>query len=159
VEVLEAAGFEVKILKNRKCCGRPMISKGMLKEARRYAAHNVNLLFPYVKRGIPIVGIEPSCVAAFRDEYIDLLKNDAAEQVANNFFFIEEFLTNLAEQGKLHLPWGDSLKPRQPLPSKSDWRHPKYAKNAAADSECLNRGNQQRMLRYGRRVWLRAGAL
>jgi len=115
VEVLDAAGFEVLILKNRKCCGRPMISKGMLKEARRYAAHNVNLLLPYVKGGIPIVGIEPSCVAAFRDEYIDLLKNDAAEQVAKNFFFIEEFLINLSDQGKLHLPWSASLKPRQIL--------------------------------------------
>jgi Fe-S oxidoreductase len=112
VEVLEAAGFQVKILKERKCCGRPMISRGLLKQASRYAAHNVNLLLPYVKRGIPIVGIEPSCVSVFRDEYLDLLKNDAAKQVAKNCFFIEEFLTNLADQGKLHLPWAASLKPR-----------------------------------------------
>jgi Fe-S oxidoreductase len=109
VEVLEAAGFEVIILKERKCCGRPMISRGLLKQASRYAAHNVNLLLPYVKKGVPIVGIEPSCVSAFRDEYVDLLKNDAAKQVAKNCFFIEEFLANLAEQGKLDLPWAASL--------------------------------------------------
>lgn len=115
VKVLESVGFEVLVLRERKCCGRPLISKGLLKKARGYAAHNVDVLLPYVKQGISIVGMEPSCVSTFRDEYIDLLKNDAAEQVANNCFFIEEFLTNLAKQGKLELSWSASLEPQHIL--------------------------------------------
>jgi Fe-S oxidoreductase len=115
VKILESAGFEVLVLRERKCCGRPLISKGLLKKARGYAAHNVDLLLPYVKQGIPIVGMEPSCVSTFQDEYVDLLQNDAAKQVANNCFFIEEFLTKLAEQGKLNLPWSVSPEPQHIL--------------------------------------------
>jgi FAD/FMN-containing dehydrogenase/Fe-S oxidoreductase len=104
-KVLEAAGFEVKLVKERKCCGRPMISKGLLKEAKKNAQHNVSLLAPFAAQGIPIVGIEPSCVATFRDEYPDLLKTEEAQIVAQHSFFIEEFLANLAEMGALNLPF------------------------------------------------------
>ena len=76
--VLEAAGFEVILLKDRKCCGRPMISKGLLEDAREHAAHNVGLLLPYAEQGISIIGVEPSCIASFKDEYPDLLQNEAA---------------------------------------------------------------------------------
>jgi Fe-S oxidoreductase len=103
VQVLEAAGFAVKLIAQRKCCGRPLISKGLLKDARKNAAHNVELLAPYAAQGIPIIGIEPSCIATFRDEYPDLLRSEGARQVAEHSFFIEEFLTNLAEQDELNL--------------------------------------------------------
>ncbi|MEM6806171.1 MAG: FAD-linked oxidase C-terminal domain-containing protein, partial [Bacteroidota bacterium] len=76
--VLESAGYEVLILKDRKCCGRPMISKGFLAEAKAHATHNVALLLPYVVEGVPIIGLEPSCLASFIDEYPDLLQNEAA---------------------------------------------------------------------------------
>jgi Fe-S oxidoreductase len=108
VAVLEAIGFEVIILKDRKCCGRPMISKGLLKEARDNAIHNVMLLLPYVKDGISIVGVEPGCISMFRDEYLDLLNNEEAKLVARQSFLIEEFLVNLAEKGKLSLTWKES---------------------------------------------------
>lgn len=103
VRVLEAAGYEVRILKDRHCCGRPMISKGLLKQAKRNAAHNVDLLAPYAAQGISIVGVEPSCITSFRDEYPDLVDNKAAQIVADHCFFIDEFITNLAKRAELNL--------------------------------------------------------
>lgn len=93
VRLLETAGYEVLIVQDRRCCGRPLISKGLLKQARANAAHNVNLLYPYVQQGIPIVGVEPSCVTALKDEYPDFLRNEEARAVAANTFFIEEVLS------------------------------------------------------------------
>ena len=72
VELLEHAGFEV-ILANARCCARPMISKGLLTEAKANARFNVDLLAPYAAQDIPIVGCEPSCLLTLRDEYPDLL--------------------------------------------------------------------------------------
>ena len=103
VKVLEAAGFEV-ILADKKCCGRPMISKGLLQQARENAAYNVDRLAPYAERGIPIVGLEPSCILTFRDEYPDLLDDSRTERLAKGTFLIEEFLLGLHEQGQLRLP-------------------------------------------------------
>jgi FAD/FMN-containing dehydrogenase/Fe-S oxidoreductase len=103
VAVLEAAGFE-PLLVDRKCCGRPLISKGLIPRARANAAYNLETLFPYVERGIPIVGCEPSCVLTFRDEYPSLLEDPRAERLAAHVLMIEEFLVGLHDKGELHLP-------------------------------------------------------
>lgn len=105
VKVLHAAGFAVKLITDRRCCGRPLISKGLLAEAKKHAAHNVTLLAPLAAAGVPILGLEPSCLAAFRDEYPDLLRSDEARLVARHSYFMEEFLLEQAEAGKLNLPW------------------------------------------------------
>ena len=102
VEVLEAAGFKVQ-LANGACCGRPMISKGLLGDATECARHNVDLLHPVAQRGVPIVGCEPSCVLTFRDEYPDLLKDDKSRAVAGQVYMIDEFLTKLQNEGRLNL--------------------------------------------------------
>ncbi len=103
VKVLEAAGFEVA-LADKKCCGRPMISKGLLHKAKENAAYNVDRLVPYAEQGIPIVGLEPSCILTFRDEYPDLLDDPRAARLAAGTFLIEEFLLGLHEKGRLRLP-------------------------------------------------------
>ena len=77
VKLLEAAGFEVIVEKRRVCCGRPLLSKGFVEEARNLARRNVEVLAPYAQQGIPIVGTEPSCILTLRDEYRDLLPDDA----------------------------------------------------------------------------------
>src|SRR5574341_1657601 len=74
VKVLEAAGFKV-ILPEKQCCGRPMISKGLLREAKAHAAYNLDRLSEYAGQGVPIVGCEPSCILTFRDEYPDLVED------------------------------------------------------------------------------------
>jgi Fe-S oxidoreductase len=82
-----------------------MISKGLLKEARTNAQHNVAQLREHARRGTPIIGIEPSCIACFRDEYPSLLKSEDATTVANRAFFFEEFITDLSANGELDLPF------------------------------------------------------
>ena len=98
VKVLESAGFDV-ILPPRRCCGRPMISKGMLNEAIQNARHNISWLLPYAQQGLPIVGCEPSCISALTDDYVELLPGDDSRLVAEHTLMIEEFL--LKEKDKL----------------------------------------------------------
>ncbi|MCI0878613.1 MAG: FAD-binding protein [Chloroflexi bacterium] len=102
VELLEAAGFSVT-LANAKCCGRPMISKGMLDEATAHARYNVDLLHAYADQGIPIIGCEPSCLLTFRDEYLELVNNERARKVAQHSYLIDEFLMMLQDKGELNL--------------------------------------------------------
>jgi Fe-S oxidoreductase len=106
VKLLEAADFDVILVPNRVCCGRPMLSKGMVEAARSYARRNVKLLASYARQGIPIIGTEPSCILTFRDEYLDLLPGNAdAKTLAENSFLLEEFLFKLQKEGKLNLSW------------------------------------------------------
>jgi FAD/FMN-containing dehydrogenase/Fe-S oxidoreductase len=89
--LLENLGYRV-VLADRGCCGRPMISKGMLDEARTAAADNVGRLAGAAGQGRPIVGLEPSCLLTLRDEYPELLRSEAARVVARQSFLLEEFL-------------------------------------------------------------------
>ena len=106
VRLLEAAGFQVILEEKRVCCGRPVLSKGMVEEARRLAERNVSLLTPYVRDGIPVIGTEPSCVLGFRDEYLYLLpESKDASLLAENSYLLDEFLYGLHKQGKLGINW------------------------------------------------------
>ena len=91
VRVLEAFGYRVHAPKLR-CCGRPMISKGLLREARANAEHNVLALAPEVRRGVPVIGLEPSCVVSFLDEYREFRLGEAADVVAGGTWMLEDFL-------------------------------------------------------------------
>src|SRR5207247_10652705 len=71
---------------------RPLISKGLLEEAREHSKWNVAQLAPYATRGVPIVGLEPSCLLTLRDETVDLVRTDEARAVAKQSFLLEEFL-------------------------------------------------------------------
>jgi FAD/FMN-containing dehydrogenase/Fe-S oxidoreductase len=106
VRLLEAAGFEVFVETRRACCGRPMLSKGLIEDARRVAKRNIEVLAPYARRGIPIVGSEPSCILTLRDEYIDLLPEVRdAQIVAEHAFMIDEYLERLARTEELGIAW------------------------------------------------------
>ncbi|MBP38271.1 MAG: FAD-linked oxidase C-terminal domain-containing protein [Dehalococcoidia bacterium] len=109
--VLEALGYEVVVLKDRKCCGRPMISKGLLEQASDNARHNVDLLHPYVSQGIRIVGCEASCVSAITDDWSDLLNgDDNAKQVAASVVTIEELLVETNGDDGQQIAWSDVQK-------------------------------------------------
>jgi FAD/FMN-containing dehydrogenase/Fe-S oxidoreductase len=99
---LERAGYRVT-LSEKRCCGRPMISKGMLAEARDNAAWNVERLFPLAEKGFAIVGLEPSCLLTLRDEYPELLRSEKAKIVAAKSFLLEEFIVSERKAGKLSL--------------------------------------------------------
>ena len=100
VALLEAAGLKV-ILSETVCCGRPMISKGLLDDATANAMTNINQLYTYAEAGIPVIGCEPSCLLTLRDEYPQLVRDEKARKVAENTYMIDEFLIKLREGGKL----------------------------------------------------------
>jgi len=99
-QFLEKSGYRV-LLAEKKCCGRPMISKGMLGHAKENAAWNVEKLAPFAAKGTPIVGLEPSCLLTLRDEYPEFIRTEAAKEVAANSFLFEEFVLREQKEGKL----------------------------------------------------------
>ncbi len=99
MSVLRAAGHEVHAPEGL-CCGRPFLSAGMVDEAKREAGRMLRALAPYAERGVPIVGLEPSCLFSLRDEFTVLLPG--TETVAKNAFLFEEFLAR--RPGKLAFP-------------------------------------------------------
>ena len=106
VELLEAAGYEVQLV-NGGCCGRPMISKGMLDQARELARSNMAGLYDFARQGIPIVGCEPSCLLTLRDEYPEFVPEEQARVVAENSFLIDEFLAKAKSDDRLDLTFKD----------------------------------------------------
>ena len=96
-EVLRAAGFEV-IVPTYACCGRTYISKGLLHDAREAADAVVETLSEYVSQGIPVVGLEPSCILSFRDEYPSLSMHSQRHLLAKQSFTFEEFVAKHAKQ-------------------------------------------------------------
>ena len=102
VELLEAAGYRVQ-LADAECCGRPMISKGLLDEAAAHARYNVDRLYAFADQGVPIIGCEPSCLLTFRDEYPEFCQDERAAKVADHSYMIDEFLAMLQEKGELDL--------------------------------------------------------
>jgi Fe-S oxidoreductase len=93
VEALEAAGFAVTVPQGRLCCGRPLYDYGFLDLARRYLERTLDALRDEIRAGTPLVGVEPSCVAVFRDELRKMLPNDEdARRLASQTFHLGEFL-------------------------------------------------------------------
>jgi FAD/FMN-containing dehydrogenase/Fe-S oxidoreductase len=92
VEALEASGFRVRMPQQHVCCGRPLYDYGFLDMAERYLRRNIGVLREEIRRGIPIVGMEPSCLAVFRDEMPRLLPHDEdAKRMRQNCFHWAEF--------------------------------------------------------------------
>lgn len=97
VEVLQRGGCSVNVVRPG-CCGRPLISQGMLAEARAHAARVVEGLFPIAKRGESILFCEPSCLSAIKEDAPALLRGDAqakARAVAEHCVLFEEFAAKL----------------------------------------------------------------
>ena len=100
VKVMEALGYRVIVPKIR-CCGRPLLSKGMMDRARSNARYNVDRIYGYVEAGAKLVGIEPSCILSFADDYTDLLGVDArkARAIADSTMLVEQFVDHAVQQG------------------------------------------------------------
>jgi Fe-S oxidoreductase len=93
VYVLEAAGYGVQLPPPGLCCGRPLYDYGMLDRAKRQLRQILEALQDQIVAGVPLVGLEPSCVAVFRDELLNLFPGDtAARRLAEQSFFLAEFL-------------------------------------------------------------------
>ena len=97
------------LAEGRACCGRPLITGGQADRARAWVDHNVALLAPYAAQGIPIVGIEPSCILTLRDEYLSLASDgDRANVLAQNAYTLEEFVVREALAGHFAAIWRET---------------------------------------------------
>ncbi|HXL68820.1 MAG TPA: heterodisulfide reductase-related iron-sulfur binding cluster, partial [Xanthobacteraceae bacterium] len=88
------------------CCGRTFLSVGKVDEARREAERSLAALAPFAARGVPVIGLEPSCLLGFRDEIPVLLKSKEAAALAQQSFLLEEFLARESKAGRLKLSLG-----------------------------------------------------
>jgi len=116
VTVLERAGYRVIVTvpdeettepQRPLCCGRSYLAHGLVEEARAEAERTLRILQPYAEAGLSIVGLEPACLLAIRDDYRALNLGEAAEQVAAQAILFEEFIVREEKAGRFNL----SLKP------------------------------------------------
>jgi Fe-S oxidoreductase len=119
--VLDRAGYGVHVARaadegnqNARplCCGRTFLAAGMVEEARAEAKRVLEALEPYVGRGVPVVGLEPSCILGMRDEFKSLLPGGETDALAEGTMLFEEFLVREHESGRLKLKLN-------PLPGKA----------------------------------------
>jgi FAD/FMN-containing dehydrogenase/Fe-S oxidoreductase len=116
LRVLIAGGYRVHLPKpmdrssRALCCGRTFLSAGLVDQARAELDRLVATYAPFAARGVPIVGLEPSCLLTLRDELLSLRSDNTAKSVSAHAMLFEEFLVREAEAGRLQLP----LKPIAP---------------------------------------------
>jgi FAD/FMN-containing dehydrogenase/Fe-S oxidoreductase len=108
LNVLAAAGYRVAVAQagdgEALCCGRTYLTAGLVDEAKAQARRMIGALAPAIARGIPVVGLEPSCLLSLRDEYLAMGLGDDASRLAALGMLIEEFLAREHGQGRLRLP-------------------------------------------------------
>jgi Fe-S oxidoreductase len=110
--VLVAGGYRVHAVapldgdERPLCCGRTFLAVGQVDEAKREMERTLAALAPYMERGMPVIGLEPSCLLGFRDEMPSLIKSDGARMLAAQAVLFEEFLAREQKEGRLDLPLG-----------------------------------------------------
>ncbi len=103
IELLEKLGYEI-IMPRHIESGRAWLSKGLLRKAKIIANKNIRSLSNLINEETPLIGIEPSAILTFRDEYIDLADDDnyeAAKELAKNVFLIDEFIAKEIDNGNI----------------------------------------------------------
>ncbi|NYT37156.1 FAD-binding oxidoreductase [Allopusillimonas soli] len=112
LHVLQAAGYRVHVARpasgdahaNRPlCCGRTYLASGLVDQAREEARRVVDALQPYVELGVPVVGLEPSCLLSLRDEFLVMGLGEQADALSRNALLFEEFLARELDAGRLDL--------------------------------------------------------
>jgi Fe-S oxidoreductase len=108
LDVLQSAGYTVHIAQpatgeRALCCGRTFHSNGLIAEARAEALRLLDVLSPFAARGLPIIGLEPSCLLMLRDEYHSLGLDERVSKVASAAVLLEEFLSREHEAQRLQI--------------------------------------------------------
>jgi Fe-S oxidoreductase len=102
IDVLRSGGFSVQIPEKILCCGRPLYDHGMLQSAKKLLRQILANLKEEIRKGVPIVGIEPSCIVVFRDELLNLFPDDEdAQRLSKQVFLLSEFLMAHADRFKI----------------------------------------------------------
>jgi FAD/FMN-containing dehydrogenase/Fe-S oxidoreductase len=100
MELLAAAGLEARLIPEPACCALTWVTTGQLDQARRIMADAIATLHPYVASGVPVLGLEPSCLAALRSDAVELLEDPRAAEVAAGMSTLAELLTELTMAGR-----------------------------------------------------------
>ena len=108
LKVLRAAGYVVHLPRavdsaRPLCCGRTFLAAGLVDEARFEAQRMLAALKPFIERGVPVVGLEPSCLLGLRDEFMSMLPGAETAALASNAMLFEEFIAREADAGRLKL--------------------------------------------------------
>ena len=110
-KVLEATGHQVHVAAAASgpalCCGRTYLTSGMMEEARAEARRTLEALSPYLDANVAIVGLEPSCLFTFRDEYPVLLPGDARVKALAGAMLVDEYLARELAAGRIEIPWAE----------------------------------------------------
>jgi Fe-S oxidoreductase len=102
VDVIEHMGWQVTIPQASLCCGRPLYDYGFLDEAKRLWREVIDTLRPQIRAGVPLIGLEPSCLAAFRDELVNLFPHDEdAKRLSKQSLTLAEFLLKHCDEDRL----------------------------------------------------------
>jgi FAD/FMN-containing dehydrogenase/Fe-S oxidoreductase len=118
LEELEDAGYRVDVPRKPLCCGRPLYDYGWVAKGKRLFGDILDALRPDIRAGIPVIGIEPSCTAAFRDELPNLFPTDLdADRLRNQTYTLAEFLEGEAK----------------------NWTPPRLQRRAVAHGHCHQR--------------------
>ena len=109
VKVLKACNVPIEVAASPKgerplCCGRTFLSAGLVDEARLEAQRLVDALMPYVEKGLPIIGLEPSCLLTLRDEIPGLLPGKDTEQLAEKAMMLEEYIAEQVDTEDFEMP-------------------------------------------------------
>jgi len=107
IELLEAAGYRVHVAQAEDgavlCCGRTQLAHGLIDDAKRHAERMLEVLLPHVQAGRAVIGLEPACLLAVRDDYKSLGLGDAAERVAQQAILLEEFIAREMQSNRFQL--------------------------------------------------------
>lgn len=109
LRVLQAGGYKVQLAQPADggrdlCCGRTFLASGLIDQARAEARRVLESFGPHIANGIPIIGLEPSCLLTLRDEYQAMLPGEESQALSQNAFLLEEFLARELDAGNLELP-------------------------------------------------------
>jgi Fe-S oxidoreductase len=119
-QVLAAAGYRVHLNTvpggRPLCCGRTYLAAGLVEQAKAEARRSLDALMPFVERGVPVVGLEPSCLLTLRDEFLSYGYGEEAEKLSRSAYLLEEFLVKEKQEGRCTL----DLKP---LPAQQVFLH------------------------------------
>ncbi|WP_225973095.1 FAD-binding and (Fe-S)-binding domain-containing protein [Nesterenkonia natronophila] len=104
LEFLRGQGLDVRVIEKRGCCGLPWISTGQLDQAKKLIEQAASVLEPYVTSGVPVIGLEPSCLATLRSDAVELSPAPEARTVADGVLTFAELVNRLVDEGRIELP-------------------------------------------------------
>ncbi|MVT26534.1 FAD-binding protein [Nesterenkonia alkaliphila] len=104
IEFLRNQGLEARIIQKQGCCGLPWITTGQLDAAKARIDQAITVLEPVVASGVPVIGLEPSCLATLRSDAVELSAREEAKTVADGVLSFAELVNRLVDEGRIQLP-------------------------------------------------------